>query len=509
MPVNTNLDTKVELDKQFSTIKTNDQTSFWFDTEDIDPETANSGNDSSYKTAMGNTISSWTDQAIDLAAEANYDSTEKRDNLVAQSIDYLSYSMGGSNNAQVLGMPLSFSPLDDPAGEVYAETFEQDLPIVFFHPGKPRVNRRLFGTKEEGGLFNLGTTGNRLASMVVEESTVGKAFSMLGMGSYRDARFISFKSDWATYHTYVQTILQYIHASMGLRGVFLLSQQFKNPSVYGIPFYASKGTSISESSNNEYRQSELAAEANSKAMAIREKKMMASTGQAGILAQIGDFLAETLRNMTQDIPVIGGLVSALTENLDGSVLQYPDVWANSTFDRSYSLEFRFYSPYGDPESIMKYVYTPFISLIAMGLPLQDSYYSYKQPFLVRLSSPGKFECECGVIRSINIERGTEQTWTAENLPREIIVRMNIADLYSSLMLSRTSAVMKYNTGLLSYIECMAGIRYDQLNLIKRAGTMLKVRGSQRLENILTLNGLINTQGDKAYNFSQNILTFLR
>ena len=482
MPSKDDTKDQIAKDSGFSTIKGNDSTSFWFDNDDIDPEKANESNDKSYTTALGTTISSWG----------------------TQSLDPLSVSLGGTNNARVLGIPMNFSPLDDPAGQIFSETFEQDLPVVFVVPGKPKVNRRLFGTKEEGGLFNLGKTGNRLAGLLA-----GDKFSMLGLANYKDARFISFKADWNTYHTYTQTVLQYIHASMGLPGLFSMSSLIKNPSTYGIPFYLSKGTSISESSNNEYRQSDLASEANSKAYSIREKKMYASTGQSGILSEIGDFLKETIRNLTQDLPVIGGLVGALTENLDGSVLSYPDLWANSTFDRSYSLEFRFYSPYGDPESIFKYVYVPFISLISLGLPLQDSYYSYKQPFLVRMVSPGWFECECGIIRSINIERGSEQTWTAENLPREIIVRLSVSDLYSSLMLSRTNGVMKYNTGLVSYVECMAGIRFDQLNLVKRLSMKLKIAGSQRLENILTLKGLTPNLQDFKYNMTQRILRVLK
>ena len=472
----------VAKDEGFSVSKSNEKTSFWFDNDDLDPAKANEGNDKSYTTALGTTITGWGTQAID-GALASY---------------------GGLRNARVLGIPLNFSPLDDPAGEVFAETFESDLPLVFFLPGKPKVNRRLFGKKEEGGLFNLGAPLN-----AVGNATLGNAFSMLGITNNKDSRFLGFRSDWATYHSYVQTILQYIHASMGLPGYFTLSSFIRNPSVYGIPFYTSKGTSISESTSNEYRTTELAQEANSKAYEIREKKMLAATGQSGILAEIGEFLKTTIRDLTQDIPVIGGLVGSLIESLDGSVLSYPDLWANSTFDRSYNLEFRFYSPYGDPESIMKYVYVPFICLIALGLPLQDSYYSYKQPFIVRMTSPGWFECECGVIRSISIERGSEQTWTAENLPREIIVRLSVADMYSSLMLSKSNALMKYNTGLLSYVECMAGIRFDQLNLIKRSNMSLRIRGSQRMENLLTLRGLTARENDRAYNRFQRLVKVLR
>lgn len=470
----------ISSDDSFTIIRDSDSENVYFDSDDVDPSKANEGNDKSYVDALGNKVSSWGNEKVDMYG-----------------------SSMGERNARIMGIPLKFSPLDDPAGVVYEDTFESDLPVVFITPGKPKVNRRLFGSSETGGIFNLGNAANNILN-----GLTGNLFSMVGLASYKDSRFISFKADYSTYYKYVQTTLQYIHASMGMSGTFDYSKYLDISGNNGLAFYASKGTSISESSNNEYQQSDVAREANAKQYEIREKKMLATTGQDGILKEIASFFKDTIRDLTQDIPIIGGLVGALVENLDGSQLSYPDNWANSTFDRSYSLEFRFYSPYGDPESIMKYVYVPFISLISLGLPLQDSYYSYRQPFLVRMSCPGRFECECGVIRGLTIERGSEQTWTAEGLPREIIVRMTVSDLYPSLMLSRNNGLLKYNIGLTSYIECMAGIRYDQLNFVKRVGRKLNVLGS-RIEQVLTLKGLQHNLQDFKYNQVQKIIKVLR
>ena len=69
--------------------------------------------------------------------------------------------------------------------------------------------------------------------------------------------------------------------------------------------------------------------------------------------------------------------------------------------------------------------------------------------------------------------------------------------------------MKYNFGLVSYVECMAGIRFDQLNLIKRSSMKLKIRGSQRMENILTLGGLTKFGEDFKYNTTQRVVHALR
>lgn len=453
-----------------------------FEVDDIDPAEANS-NDGEYVNAMNQNISAWGNQ----------------------NIDAYTVSAGGSKNVRVMGLPLIYSPLDDPDQRVFGNTFESDLPLVFITPGKPKVNRKLFSSVGAGSLFQTSSVVATVGNAIVEG-----AFSMIGIKTNKDSRFISFKPAYSEYYKYVQTILQYIHASMGLDGVFDFGRydsddNFKN---FGLAFYASNSSSIDEGANNEYIQSDIGQEANAKQAEIRENKMLAGMGMSGLLDSVVAGLRDMVVNATENIPVIGSLVGSFIEGLDGSQLQYPDVWGNSTFDRSYSLEFKFYSPYGDPQSIMNYVYIPFISLICMGLPLQDSYYSYKQPFLVRLSSPGRFECDCGVIRNISIVRGEEQTWTAEGLPRSITVRLSVADLYPSLVITKKNQQLKYNTGLTSYIECMAGIRYDQLNFIKRLSMKFNI-GKSRTYQILTLADLDNKFYDKLYSVTQTTLNFLR
>lgn len=386
----------------------------------------------------------------------------------------------GGKGTKILGMPLFFSPLDDPGRRVFNNTFESDLPVVFIQPGKPYVNKKLFGTADEGGWLNLGAKkfnkiGNAGASAIKYLAT--------GRTDFRDNRFQAFKSASAEYYNYVNTLLVQVHTAMALDGVFDLTG-FLNNGKYGLAFYASKGTSVSESASNDYSLSEIAREAQDKQAQIREKKLAAQTGGTSIISMVGNWFGELMKSIAE-IPVIGGLIGSLTENLDGSGLYYPDKWDDSNFDRSYSLEFRFYSPYGDPSSIFYYVYLPFLCCLCLGLPLQDSYYSYSQPFIVRANAPGYFECEMGIIRSISFERGTDQTWTAEGLPREITIRMTLTDMYPKLMLSQHTNQLKYNYAMVSYIDCLAGVRYDQLTWLQKVQRKLKVTGT-RATSVLTL-----------------------
>src|SRR5699024_1331535 len=50
----------------------------------------------------------------------------------------------GNSGLKILGMPMFYSPLDDPLNRTYRNTFETDLPLVFIHPGTPKINGKLF-----------------------------------------------------------------------------------------------------------------------------------------------------------------------------------------------------------------------------------------------------------------------------------------------------------------------------------------------------------------------------
>lgn len=483
---NKDLKDQIADDGSFELVKKNDSTGTLYDVEDIDPTKDASG--ANFTDALGNIVNSFGSFNVDPYKSAV-----------------------STKQPNVLGMPFIYSPLDDPSQRVYNYTFEDDLPLVFIKPGKPKVNRTLFGSPGTGGLFDLG--GGILGGIGnVANEVVGTTMPFLGLRSYKDSRFISFSSDYANYYRTVQNMLSYLHASLGLEGNmdFSAYQNTKKAASEGIPFFYSKGTSISESASNDFGQSDVSQQANAKQAEIRQNKMYASIGQdgKGLLESVATGIANIVKNVTENIPVIGSLVGAFTENLDGSMLYYPDIWNDSSFSRSYSIEFDFYSPYGDPESIFNNVYIPYISLLALALPQQDSLYSYKQPFIVSVSSPGYFEIQCGVITSMNIQRGEDSLWTSENFPRSLKVSLDIQDMYQGMMVTKSMRQMKYNIGLSSYIETMAGMRYDQLDFVRRLDIKLKV-SKDRSHQIVTLRGFRNWVQDKKYNIGMNISKIVR
>jgi hypothetical protein len=371
--------------------------------------------------------------------------------------------------ANILGLPLNFCKTADPNGRVYKNTIMQDLPYVFIVPGKPRLNPKLVDSNDKK--IKRGNLAEQLDSL----SDPNK-FAVKGARTENDLRFMGFKADYYDYHKYVQTMLSTLHSSMGLGGIFNYENEFKpGVSNYGLCFYADKSTSISESASNDYSESSLVQKANDISAANREFKTI-----LGFNSKIKDMESKSLDDMVDSLTSSNGILSrafgAVGRILNGSQLLYPDIWTDSKFDRTYTINFKFFSPYGDKESIFKNVYVPFISLLALALPRQDSLLGYAQPFVMKMVCPGWFESSMCVVQSISfVKGGNDNLWTIDNLPQEIEVNLTIKDLYSTLASTKKFSVLAYNLGLASFLDNMAGIRTDQLNLVLRGKNFIKTR----------------------------------
>jgi len=412
------------------------------------------------------------------------------------------YELTGEGQANVLGLPLYYNPLADPSGRVYNETFMQDLPIVYLVPGEGKINKKLIGPSGEKGVST---------AWIQEKIKSGQGldFGVRNVMSYNDTRFMSFRQNWKDYYNYVEVMLSVVYNHLGLSGVFKFSDEFKagkgNP---GIAFFADKATSISEGANNQFGESTIASSIASSSAQLREYKQLAGFGNEGVFSSLQNFAQEIMTGLS-GIPIVGGLISAFGQTVNGSQLYYPDMWYDSKFEKSYNLQFKFYSPYGDRESIFKYVYVPFMSLLALALPRQDGPLGYKQPFLIRMFCPGYFETECGVVTSITFKRGGDDNlFTVDNLPTEIEVTVTVADLYSTVMASDSYGYLRYNAALSSFLECMAGIRFDQFAPILRAENFLKTRLSW-LENKATLQGVRHGFYDWVYEKTEKLNNVLR
>ena len=399
--------------------------------------------------------------------------------------------------ANILGLPLHYCKTADPGGRRFKDTIMQDIPYVFIVPGKPVLNGKLIDS--EGKKIKKSNILKKIEA--IED---GK-YAVRGARSECDLRFLGFRSDYYDYYKYVETLLSAVHATMGLGGIFKFNEVFDTSSKnYGLCYYCDKSTSISESADNDYAESSLVQSANDISATSREIKTV-----LGINSNIKDYESKDVNSMVESMTGSGGIISrigsAFGRVVNGSQLLYPDIWTDSKFNKSYTLSFKFYSPYGDKKSIFKNVYVPFISLLALSLPRQDSTLGYGQPFVLRLCKPGMFESSMGVVTSMTFTKGgTDNLWNIDGLPQEIEVQLNIKDLYPTMAMTKRTGMLSYNLGLASFLDTMAGIRMDQLNTVLRGKAFIKTR-------LTAKNKTFNSDflSDCGYNIQQKISNILK
>jgi len=424
------------------------------------------------------------------------DSYDKFGNVITSDTPTKEYTFG-DKGVNVLGLPLYFNPLADPFNRVYEHTFESDLPLVFITPGKPKINKRVVSFNSGGGVIS----ANDVLGSLIPADQLG----IRNARNYNDTRYVRFERSYSEYYGYVQTMLTYLYTMLGFSGTFKFEDYFKeNDKVEGIAFYADKSTTVSESSNNSYSAPSMASSVNNLAGQAREYRQYIGMQEGGVITNVIDGILKIFEGAISSIPVIGKVLGAFGSALSGDQLYYPDLWQDGKFSKNYNLSFKFFSPYGDPESIFRFVYVPFISLLALSLPLQDGIYAYKQPFLVRLSCPGYFELECGAITSIDFKRGGDDSlWTSGNMPNEIEVTMSVQDLYPTVLATNKIKNMKWNIGLASFLECMAGITFNELSVIQRMGKEIDMYRNEVASNV-TLPGLRYKWGDFWSNVNNNV-----
>lgn len=302
----------------------------------------------------------------------------------------------------VYGMPLYYNAYADPCRSVFNDTIQYDLPLVSFIPGKPRVNRKLINT-EGNKIVDLDEYYNKTDG---DTEGTGFEFGMLNPKNEGDMRYLSFQDNFGEYWKYAQFLTSYVHnwliasQSEGHKiQKYNFSGEMKNARTgrFGLSFYADRSTSVSETASNSYGSSRVAEMVNERSTTTREASMVGKYNNfQEFTTKIAETIGSTIEGATSGIESLKSFEGILTKTanslmkvVNGAQLDFPDLWQDSRFDKSYSLSFRFYSPYGDRASIEKFVYTPFLALLALVLPRQDQAFSYVEPFLVKVDSPGR------------------------------------------------------------------------------------------------------------------------
>jgi hypothetical protein len=222
-----------------------------------------------------------------------------------------------------------------------------------------------------------------------------------------------------------------------------------------------RGTSAAESVGNSSGQSEVAQKMKSMSADRASKKFDMAGGNTGIgiIDGIVDLMGATLSAVASTVK-LDGLSDVITKG--SGYIDYPDVWQDSSFSKSYTFDIQLRAKYGDPLTVYQSIYIPLALIMAGAFPLGIGKNSYTAPFLVQAYSKGMFSVPMGIIESMSITRGaSENGWTHAHLPTVVDVSITIKDLSPAMFLSLTDRSLleafRANTSMQDYLSTLAGV----------------------------------------------------
>ena len=236
-----------------------------------------------------------------------------------------------------------------------------------------------------------------------------------------------------------------------------------------VGFRIERSVSCSEGVSNQTGPTGLAQKLN--AIAQENKDKFESGGNTTMgrflttVAMDGDVngaLQNVLKQVTANIASAVGLgdIGAIMTAGSG-FLDIPDVWKDSSFQRSYSFTVQLRARYGDPVSIFQSVYIPLAMLLTASLPRSIGNNMYTSPFLVKAYCKGMFAVPCGIM-DIRIQRGKDEFgWSNDMLPTAVDISVDIKDLTPTFFLSMQDIgffdTFSRNDNMLEYLDTLSAI----------------------------------------------------
>lgn len=364
----------------------------------------------------------------------------------------------------VEGLPYQFMPTVDArldktgksdanskVGRKYAEKIMGRLPLLFLTPGKP-VALADFSKDDKQSVINM------LLDQTFDEDLIN------GEGRYYN---ISFAYD--EYYRYLNCMMAATAAFLGVYDETIpingkrekigtydwskeLNSDFKTffSAKENLVFYLDNFSSISETFSNDTTESSIASQINGVSDTANELNFLLA-GNSGTLAKIADNVSDAVSSVTSALSSAlgtlgGGIIGSLADTgintlVNGGKIVFPQIWSNSSYSRSYTLDIKLRSPDHDSLSIFLNVIKPYCKILALTLPRimehEDHYNAngYMSPFLVKAFSKGMFNIDMGIISSLSVNKGAECQWNDDGLPTQIDISIDITDLYSSLAMS--------------------------------------------------------------------------
>lgn len=372
--------------------------------------------------------------------------------------------MSASDTRGIFGMPYQFMPSvdrrfgdKDSIGRKFADKILSRNNILYITPGRQEFMPGA-SAEQRGSVMNMLMDTNFEINTMDPEEVINFA-----------GRYYSLAIDTKKYYDYVNTAASATAVLMGIgdEEIFGPNKKLKNMNwqeVFSNPefkndalgvndnilFYVDGLNSVSESFGNQTRESSLVSQINGYSDTVKEINYIMNFGNdKATLDALSDQESYTntmnkiqgyMNNFASGTGVLQAILGNGTTILSGGKLVFPELWSDSDFDRSYSVDIKLRSPDADDVSIFLNIIVPYIHLMALTAPRDfegtANSNGYVAPFLVRAFFRSLFNIDMGIITDLSVTRGGEGNWAAtNNLPTSIDVSITIKDLYNSMYMT--------------------------------------------------------------------------
>jgi hypothetical protein len=238
-----------------------------------------------------------------------------------------------------------------------------------------------------------------------------------------------------------------------------------------VTYGLSKGINVSETFSNNTIRHPLEEDLKAKGEEAFQQSAMGALGTAKTTSEIlGNLLNEKYLEAATGFAKTIATSAAKGGNLgEGGLIlsgegrfQLPEIWKDSEYSRTKSLEFEFRAPYGNRLCIFENTMVQTIFLLCMTAPRQVGSSTYMSPFYIRAFSKGLFSVEVGLIEQLTIKRGEEKNErTNEGFSRVIECSVNIKDVIPNLMIGLNAGIFgvlsSKNVGFREYVAMFANV----------------------------------------------------
>lgn len=396
----------------------------------------------------------------------------------------------------VFGLPYQFMPHVDPRitgavdsggiedlGIDYAEKIIGSIPLLFITPGKPSFMQGYSDDDQKTAIGQIISNFIGGGSSVSIDDLISK-----------NGKFYTFEPDITGYYNYVNPMCRICAQLLGIDGEEYSIGDTNNDSIdwkeftqeritgitsilteyRAIPFYLDSETQISESMSSDVTDSSLASTVDSFSDMGRE--LMFYLGYTPALAGLdsltdADVLdnAENFSNFVSSISgnnIFQSLAAQVTAVATGGRLEFPKIWSNSSFSRSYDVTIKLRSPDMDNLSLWTNIIVPLCHILGFVQPrmVANNPNAYTSPYLVRATYKGFFNVDMGIISGCNISKGDDAQWSINGIPTTVDVNLTITDLYDVMSITPGKSIGNMfgfdvldNTAQMDYLMNMCGI----------------------------------------------------